>query len=111
MSHDRSTACRTLAITCMVLVGGGVLPAAAQSWHVADGRVTVVCPLTVGGRFEAKTTAVKVTGEQVFGHAKTYALTGASPTPKAGATLTSTAQNAFLYTMPAQSVTVIVPTS
>ena len=59
MSHDRSTACRTLAITCMLLVGGGVLPAAAQSWHVADGRVTVVCPLTVGGRFEARTTAVK----------------------------------------------------
>jgi O-glycosyl hydrolase len=59
----------------------------------------------------AKTTAVKVTGEQVFGHAKTYTLTGASSTPKAGATLTSTAQNAFLYTMPAQSVTVIVPTT
>jgi hypothetical protein len=59
----------------------------------------------------AKTTAVKVTGEQVFGHAKTYTLTGASSTPQAGATLTSTAQNAFLYTMPAQSVTVIVPTT
>ena len=58
MSHLRSTACR-VAITCGLLSGGGVLPAAAQSWHVADGRVTVVCPLTVGGRFEAKTTAVK----------------------------------------------------
>ncbi len=59
----------------------------------------------------AKTTAVKVAGEQVFGHAKTYTLTSASPTPQAGATLTSAAQNAFLYTMPAQSVTVIVPST
>ena len=59
MSHVRSGAVRTLAITCLVLSGGGVLPAAAQSWHVSGGHVTVVCPLTVGGRFEAKTTAVK----------------------------------------------------
>jgi len=57
MSHLRSTACRVV-IICGLLSSGGVLPAAAQSWHVADGRVTVVCPLTVGGRFEAKTTAV-----------------------------------------------------
>jgi len=57
MSHDRLAACRTLAITWMLL-GAGALPAAAQAWHVSDGRVTVVCPLTVGGRFEAKTAAV-----------------------------------------------------
>ena len=59
MSQDRWSACRIFAITCVVLSGGGVLPAAAQSWHVSGGHVTVVCPLTVGGRFEAKTTAVK----------------------------------------------------
>jgi hypothetical protein len=61
MSHVRSAACRILAITCMALGAGGVLPAAAQTWHVSGGHVTVVCPLTVGGRFEARTTAV--TGE------------------------------------------------
>jgi len=60
MSHDRSDACRTLAITWMLL-SAGVLPAAAQAWRVSGGHVSVVCPLTVGGRFEAKTTAV--TGE------------------------------------------------
>lgn len=58
MSHDRSAACRTLAITSMLL-SAIVLPAAAQAWRVSGGRVTVVCPLTVGGRFEAKTEAVK----------------------------------------------------
>jgi len=58
MSRARLAAGRALAITCM-LVGGGALPAAAQSWQVSAGHVTVVCPLTVGGRFEAKTAAVK----------------------------------------------------
>jgi hypothetical protein len=43
----------------MALGVAGVVPAAAQTWHVSSGRVTVVCPLTVGGRFEARTTAVK----------------------------------------------------
>jgi hypothetical protein len=57
MSYERSGACRTLAITWMLL-GAVVLPAAAQSWRVSGGHVTVVCPLTVGGRFEARTAAV-----------------------------------------------------
>ena len=69
-------------------------------------RVVIVA---VNKATTAKTASVNITGEQVFGHAKTYTLTSASPTPQAGATLTSAAQNAFLYTMPAQSVTVIVP--
>lgn len=58
MSHDRRAASRTLAIAWMLLLSVGVPPAAAQAWRVAGGHVTVVCPLTVGGRFEAKTAAV-----------------------------------------------------
>ena len=58
MSRARLASSRALAITCM-LVSGGVLPAVSQSWQVSAGHVTVVCPLTVGGRFEARTTAVK----------------------------------------------------
>ena len=58
MSHDRSAECRTLAITWMLLLGAGVPRASAQAWRVSGGHVTVVCPLTVGGRFEAKTAAV-----------------------------------------------------
>ena len=30
----------------------------AQTWQIHEGRVVVVCPLTVGGRFEARSAAV-----------------------------------------------------
>lgn len=41
-----------------LLCASAVASAQEQTWQVAQGRVAVVCPLTVGGRFEAKTTAV-----------------------------------------------------
>jgi polyisoprenoid-binding protein YceI len=31
---------------------------ASGSWHIADGDVRVKCPMTVGGSFDAKTTAL-----------------------------------------------------
>src|SRR6218665_2980975 len=58
MSLDRSAVRRILAIASMWLGVAGVLPAAAQSWRVTGGHVTGGCPLTLGGRFEAKTSAV-----------------------------------------------------
>jgi polyisoprenoid-binding protein YceI len=45
-----------LAALLTIILSG---PAAGQGgWHVADADVRVTCPLTVGGRFEARTTAI-----------------------------------------------------
>jgi len=35
-----------------------VIVAATSTWRVGDGEVHVVCPMTVGGSFDAKTTAL-----------------------------------------------------
>jgi polyisoprenoid-binding protein YceI len=57
MHGSRVTVGRTLAMPLLLLLG--TAPAVlAQTWAVSQGRVGVVCPLTVGGRFEAKTTSV-----------------------------------------------------
>ena len=40
----------------LALALAGVAPAAGQTFEVTSGRVVVVCPLTVGGRFEVTTT-------------------------------------------------------
>ena len=42
----------------LALALAGVAPAHGQTFEVTSGRVVVVCPLTVGGRFEVTTTAV-----------------------------------------------------
>lgn len=44
-----------------MLIAAAAWPLAAQAggWRVDGGEVTVVCPLTVGGSFEAKTTSVQ----------------------------------------------------
>jgi YceI-like domain len=41
------------------LVASGVSGAQSHSWTMATGDVRVTCPLTVGGSFEARTTALK----------------------------------------------------
>jgi hypothetical protein len=58
-----------------------------------------------------KTAAIKLAHPARFASAKTYAITSTAPRPVAGMSLTPAATNAFRYTMPAMSVTVIVPTS
>ncbi|HZM91861.1 MAG TPA: YceI family protein [Vicinamibacterales bacterium] len=42
----------------MWLVASGISLAASYSWTTTSGDVRVVCPLTVGGSFEARTTAL-----------------------------------------------------
>jgi polyisoprenoid-binding protein YceI len=43
--------------TSIVLVlAAGVTVVAANTWHVDRGAVRVVCPMTIGGSFDAKTT-------------------------------------------------------
>jgi polyisoprenoid-binding protein YceI len=50
---------RTNACLCVsVSLGLVTTIAAAGSWRVTQGNVTVKCPMTIGGSFDAKTTAV-----------------------------------------------------
>jgi YceI-like protein len=42
----------------LALLGATVAGAEGQAWHVLRGEVRVVCPLTVGGSFEAKAPAL-----------------------------------------------------
>lgn len=44
------------AMTALALLGVSVV--APNSWRVAQGDVRVICPMTIGGSFEAKTTAL-----------------------------------------------------
>jgi polyisoprenoid-binding protein YceI len=48
---------RLLAVTAMLL-SAAAAPAQTSAWRVARADVRVVCPLTVGGSFEARTAAL-----------------------------------------------------
>jgi len=75
-------ACWTIAALVLVAPAAGrpdALAAAASrlvgtSLQVADGTIAVVCPLTIGGRFEAKTKALK--GELVLDPARSGVVLG-----------------------------------
>ena len=44
-----------------ILIGvalAGATTVAANTWHVGQGDVRVICPMTIGGSFDAKTTAI-----------------------------------------------------
>ena len=57
MHGSRATVGRTPAMLLLAHLCGEVT-VLAQAWQVSQGQVGVVCPLTVGGRFEARTTSV-----------------------------------------------------
>jgi polyisoprenoid-binding protein YceI len=49
----------TLLLVLSVLTAGPVPRAqAVDAWRITTGSITVVCPLTIGGRFEATSTAI-----------------------------------------------------
>jgi len=56
------------------------------------------------------TATIDLRGSEKYDAAATYTLTSAAATPRPGGTLTPTGSDVFSYTMPAQSVSVIVPT-
>lgn len=64
---------------CLLVVGagldGGTAGAGNDKYQVTSGRVVVVCPLTVGGGFEAKTEAVS--GQVSLGSDQPGSLNGA----------------------------------
>jgi hypothetical protein len=59
----------------------------------------------------AKTAALELTAETTFKTAKVYTVTSARAAPVAAPSITTSATNAWLYTMPAQSISIIVPGS
>jgi hypothetical protein len=59
----------------------------------------------------ARTAAIDLTAETIFSTAKVYTITSAKAAPVAAAGLTTSARNAFLYTMAPQSISIIVPSA
>jgi polyisoprenoid-binding protein YceI len=60
---DRTARTRAAPVALLVCLGAATLSASSQTgtraWTVTTGDVRVLCPLTVGGSFEAKTSALK----------------------------------------------------
>ena len=54
---NASTAARSLAVLCLTVLAAEGRAADTAPFRVAGGDVRVVCPLTVGGSFEAKATS------------------------------------------------------
>jgi len=55
MTHHLRTSLR---IVLFVSLWAAVTSAAGASWHVGEGEVSVKCPMTVGGSFDATTSAL-----------------------------------------------------
>jgi polyisoprenoid-binding protein YceI len=60
--------------TLVRLALAGVTAVGAPTWHVARAEVRVVCPMTIGGSFEARTTAL--TGSVAAGASGSRAFDG-----------------------------------
>ena len=58
----------------MTLAAPAIAPAQSAAWHVGSGQVVVVCPLTVGGSFQATTRSLS--GELAVDPAQPSRLTG-----------------------------------
>ncbi len=74
--------------------------------HADEGHVVVV---VINKYLEADRTTLKVVGGPDFTRAQVYTLTSTGPTPRPVAGLRASSADTFGYTMPAQSVSVIVP--
>jgi polyisoprenoid-binding protein YceI len=62
-------------VAALTIVGTAAAAFAQDAYRVSNGEVTVVCPLTVGGSFEAKTS--KVTGNVASAQAQPGTMGGA----------------------------------
>src|SRR5690348_10279586 len=54
---NRKRAVRAL-LSVGVSLSAVITAAAAGQWHIAQGDVSVKCPMTIGGSFDAKTNAL-----------------------------------------------------
>jgi len=48
-------------LTLAVIALAGAVAGTANTWHIGQGDVRVICPMTVGGSFDAQTTALSGT--------------------------------------------------
>jgi hypothetical protein len=74
--------------------------------HADPGRVVIV---VINKYLVADRTTLKVLGGPDFTRAEVYTLTSVGSTPRPAAGLRASSADTFGYTMPAQSVSVIVP--
>jgi len=74
--------------------------------HANAGHVVIVA---INKYLEADRTTLKVLGGPDFTRAQVYTLTSVASTPRPAAGLRASSVDTFRYTMPAQSVSVIVP--
>ncbi len=58
MSWERAWIRVRLTLAGLLLLAASAAAASASSWRVSQGEVRVICPLTVGGSFEAKSAAL-----------------------------------------------------
>jgi len=72
--RDRRWRAASLAASLLALAAGSSLAGEDAAWRVVRGDVRVTCPMTVGGSFEARTTAL--TGTLVLAGASRAAFTG-----------------------------------
>ena len=71
----------------------------------STARVVVVA---INKSKSAKTTAIQLTATQLYTKAEIYTMTNGSPAPVRQPDVTLAKRNAFVYTMPAMSVSTIV---
>ena len=71
MSASRTA--RSLAVICLTVVGAEGRAAETPPFRVASGDVRVVCPLTVGGSFEARATSFSGTVALATPHPAAFA--------------------------------------
>jgi hypothetical protein len=92
-----------------ILASSSDVPTATVYASMNQANHNQVTIVAINKATTAKTAAIKLTAESVFKTAKVYTVTNGHPTPQAAGTISTMAQNAYLYTMPAQSISVIVP--
>ncbi len=92
-----------------ILASSSSVPTATvyASMNAANHNQLVI--IAINKATTAKTASIKLTAEAIYHAAKVYTITSAATTPKAAASISAPVQNGFLYTMPAQSVSIIVP--
>src|SRR6476646_11230357 len=58
--------------TLLALVLAGTLVVTPNTWRVEHGDVRVICPMTIGGAFDAKTTAISGSVTVRAGRSRTF---------------------------------------
>lgn len=87
--------------------------AAAGSIYASidSSNASRVVLVAINKRTTALKAGITVAHPTAFSHAEVYTISGTNPAPVKGADISAVATNAFNYSMPAQSVSILVPKS